>query len=501
MNVIRFVQFCAWLGVALTPAQRVLTGVAFDRREPSSLDEADREIAKQLFGPIDTVPAGARSVLVAVCGARAGKSFVLGALYSLWRALTADLSTLARGERASALIIAPDLRLARQCVRYSLGAAESEPAIARLIESSGADSFVLSRPDGARVAIEALPATRGGSAVRGRSYVSAVLDECAYFRDESFAVSDVDIFDAAAPRVLEGGMVVLCSTPYVEQGLLYSEFLANFAEPRTALAALAPTLLLRDDARTRAVVAREEERNPENARREFGAEFITGGAGLFFGPELLGPAMNRDLPVYERPRYGARATIGGDIGLERDASAFVAVHRDGDHVLAADALEMRPKKGKPLKLSEVVAAGCAFAERHGQHVIHVDHHVLGPAREYLPRGFQLLPVAGGQDAKAARFLEVREQLRQGNLSIVGPLARLAHQFGEIVSRPTPGGGTQIILPRRAGTHMDLAAAAVVAIFKASHRRVPAMMRALQSLSTLDVLRLEQAERDAQGWGL
>jgi hypothetical protein len=84
-----FVEFVSRvLRVQLTPAQRVLCLVAFDGVEPEQLDGADRELAVKLFGPVDTIPSMARDVLVAVCGARSGKSYVLAALYSLWRALT-----------------------------------------------------------------------------------------------------------------------------------------------------------------------------------------------------------------------------------------------------------------------------------------------------------------------------------------------------------------------------------------------------------------------------
>jgi hypothetical protein len=119
----KFTTFVHNLGVTLTPAQRVLALVAFDGVQPAALDGEDRELAARLYGPIDEVPASARGVLVAVCGARAGKTRVLGALYSLFRALTADLSRLAPGEIAVALIVAPDMRLARQCLGYALGAA------------------------------------------------------------------------------------------------------------------------------------------------------------------------------------------------------------------------------------------------------------------------------------------------------------------------------------------------------------------------------------------
>lgn len=467
MRFVDFVQHRELAGVTLTPAQRVLALVAIDGVEPEHLEGDERELARKLFGPVDTVPRSARGVVLIKKGARVGGSYIFGALYSLWRALSADLSGLAPGERASALIVAPDLRLAKQVLRFALGAAEKMGAT---IESKTTEGFVIVRQDGRAVAVECLPATRGGSALRGRSLVSAVLSEASFFRDESAVVNDQEIYRAVSPRVLPGGLVIIESTPWAEAGLVYDFFTRNWGEPSTCLAADAPTLLMRNDPATAIVVAREAERDPENARREHGAEFLSGGAGHFFGPELQA-AIERELGVQTEPRPGARVTIGGDIGLVRDASAFCAVHRLGDEVVLAELLELRPKKGAPLKLSDVVVQGCEFAARHGSHTIWVDDHVLQPAREHLPKGFELQRIAGGNEAKAERFRVLKEGLRREMVKVPGALVRVVNQLADVMTQPGPGGITLIKQPRRSGSHGDAAAAFVVAASKAVEGRV------------------------------
>ncbi|HVY32577.1 MAG TPA: hypothetical protein VHB79_38835 [Polyangiaceae bacterium] len=471
---IRFVDFATRvLRVRLTPAQRVLCLVAFDGVEPVQLDPADRDLAAKLFGPVDEIPTAARAVLLVKKGARVGGSWIFGALYSLWRALTADLGGLAPGEHATALIVAPDTRLGRQVLRYALGAAKEEPSIAEKIEAETSDSFVLRRSDGRPVAIEVLPATRGGSALRGRSLVSAVLSEASFFRDESAVVNDTACFTAVAPRVMRGGMVVIESTPWAEQGLVYDLFNANWGAPATCLAADAPTLLMRPDPETAAIVERERLRDPDNAAREFDAQFMSGGSSLYFGAELAS-ALDRDLSVRTSAPEGATVQIGGDIGLSRDASAFCAVHRMGEHITLADLLEMRPRrlgKGRtqPLSLRDVVQQGCEFAERHGQRVIHVDSYVLVPAREHLPQGFQLKAVAMANEHKAERYRLLKESLRNELVHIPGALVRVVTQLADVVAQPGPGGLVLIKHPRRQGSHGDAAAAFVIAASKAADR--------------------------------
>ncbi len=488
MKLPTFVQFVTRvLRVPLTPAQRVLAAVAFDGVEPRDIEGEDRDIAEELFGPVEVFPESARSILVAVLGARGGKSYIFVALYSLWRALFADLSTLAPGELGIALIVAPDMRLARQSLRYVSGAlktfAPGYPPPQLL--SSSSDSILLRRYDGREVSIEVLPASRGGSALRGRSLVSACLDECAFFRDENAVVCDVETFRAVAPRVLPGGLVVCASTPWLESGLLFDYFSKNHGTPTNAVAAVGPTLLMLPSKRNQETVAREEENDPDNAMREYHAQFVIGGSSQFFGGDVLKGCTIDDEPTPD-VTLEAEAFLGGDLGLVKDPSAFVACHRarSTKGVVVADILEMRPRRGAPLLLSDVVARGAAMARHQRVTTIWVDHHVLQPAREHLPPGISLHPVPGGQAAKAERFIAVRQAMKEGRLLIPKRFARLRSQLADIYSKPTPGGGLQIIQRRKEGVHGDVASAFILSAWAA-----------LRSSGLLNLAPRERKERD------
>lgn len=126
---------------------------------------------------------------------------------------------------------------------------------------------------------------------------------------------------------------------------------------------------------------------------------------------------------------------------------------------------MKSKRGSPLKLSAAVAEGCDFAKRFEQKIIHVDHHALEPAREHLPHGFTFKACAGGGEAKEERFIRVRDAFREDRIRIPRVWVKLSNQLSwhrGVVSKPKPGGGTSIHLPRRAGTHLDLASAFILA---------------------------------------
>lgn len=461
-----FVRFCEGLGVKLTPGQRVIALVALDGVEPGSLRGAERELARRIFGDVETIPAEARHVLAAVCGARGGKTYVLVALRMLHLALTVSLETLAPGEQASGIIVAPDLRLARQALRYVSGAAERRPELAAMVASETSDSLTLRRPDGI-VTIECLPATRGGSALRGRSLVGAALDEAAFFRDDSYQVNDVEVFKAVAPRVMAGGQVVIASTPWAEAGLLYDLHVANHGRPQTALSAHAPTTVLRDDARTRGLVERERLRDPDNAAREFEAEFMAAGSGAFFDPRIIDAAIDPSRPLSLPHSPGMVASVAVDLAFESDASAAVAIYRDGSGFTVADLLELRPAKGSPLTPSAVVGAFASFAKARGAFNVASDVHYRQAAIEYLQAaglGFRDLP--GGQSGKVAQYTIARSLLNDGRVRLP-PHPRLIAQLKAIVSKPTPGGGLSISSPRQGGSHGDIASAFVGALYMAS----------------------------------
>lgn len=298
-----FVGFCQWINVTLTPGQRVLSMVAYDRVHPCSLSVEDRALCVKIFGELpDLIPKKAWGVIAAVCGGRGGKSYVLIALRLVYGALTRDLRSLAPGQKAVALIVAPNDKLRREVVAYALGAMRSHATLKDMIvlpkgkkEDEAVDSFGIRRADGHVITFEAGIAARGGYGGRGRSLTDAAFDEVAFFRDASFEVNDKSLFQAAAPRVLPGGQTILASTPWGESGLLYDFHQRNFGKPTDALTAHAPTLLLQDAEFTREIVAREYDRDPENADREFGAKFLTSGTSLFFEGPLIQAAIDETI--------------------------------------------------------------------------------------------------------------------------------------------------------------------------------------------------------------
>lgn len=485
-----FLGFCEWMNVTLHPGQRVLCAVAYDGVDPQDLPEPDRKVAVDIFGDVQTFPKKARGVLNAVCGGRGGKSYILIALRLIYGMYTRDLKSLAPGQRAVALIVSPNALLRQEVVNYALGAIRSKPELRATLllpknkkDEDVVTEFMIRRKDGHIVKFEAGVATRGGYGGRGRSLTDFAMDECAFFRDASFQVNDADIFKAASPRVLPGGMSIAASTPWAEKGILYDFFKRNHGKPVDAMSAHAPTTTLNPTPWAADIVAREYERDPDNAAREYGARFMTGGTTIFFEPSTLEASIDHSISLPRKPLPGERVSAGGDFGFRSDSSALVIAH-DGKEVVKVEGqkdtyipvlrvgavLELRPEKGIPLKPSQTVKEFAVAMREQGATYVVADQHYRESIDEHLvAEGLAYCPAP---TVPAVAYMRVRALLRQGRVRLPDH-ARLLQQLKEIQGRPLPGGGMSILSPRwKTGGHGDIAAAFVLALFDLGGEEVP-----------------------------
>lgn len=451
-----FLEFCSWLGVELTPGQAEFARVAYDGLEP-----VDRDLAVQIFGP--DLPVGRRRVVAAVCGRRAGKSYVMVALRMVHGMLVRDVPPLPPGIRAVSMIIAPRSNMRDEVYRYALGAVQSKPELRAMLISEKAEEFTLRRPDGKLVTFECGVATAGGTAARGRWFVDFALDECAFFRDASFKVNDEELYRAGSAVLLTGGQILITSTPWAEAGLLYRMWKQR---PTNAHVAHAPTLVMNDNHITREAVREAEADDPDNAAREFGARFMTSGTTVFFESSTL-DAMLTDEPFALRP--GDIVGAGGDFAFRGDSSALLMVALRGKTLHIFDGVEERPTKDAPLKPSttckrfvSVIAGRCEYVTADQHHRSSIEEHLQDHALSYAP----------APQSPVDNYVRARQLLREGSVKLHTAhlpedlVLRLLQQLRETQGKPTAGGGMSIKHPRWAtGGHGDLADAFTLAIWQ------------------------------------
>lgn len=465
-STMTFVAFCERiLGLRLTPAQRVLCRVVFDDVDPDRLDGEDREIARVLFAGVDAFPALARRLCVLRLGRGSGKT-TLAAAYALYVLLFAEVAA-GPGDVPAAVTIAPTKRTAGISVRMGRELVRGVPALERLVESESAEGFTLRRPDGQLVQFAVFAASRGGASARGLTILCFILDEAEFFASaDEYAVTDRDVFRGLIPRLRGKGIFI--GTPWPVQTLMGELFEQNFGNPTTAIAAKAPSLLMRpDDADLAASVAMERSRSPDDAAREFDCD-VSGmtGSSLLFDAGALDDCRDPTIVMPAEAPRGARLGAGVDLGLTRDAAALVVVADHEDVLRVAHVIELRPQKGTPLKLSEVVATFAELTERYRIGRWCADAYAREPAREYTDRrGIEIKSAPVEQSARADTWIYAKKLVMEKRLRLPPAPCPLVAQLKTIIAKPTQGGAIAITIPRRrdVGRHGDVAAAAILAI--------------------------------------
>lgn len=475
----KYVPFVDWLGVTMTPAQRVAALVGIDDLDPCELDGEEREVAKRLFGDIEVIPELAKQVLVAVCGRRGGKSYLLEGLPLLHAMYVVELFEVAPGQLPIALVISSNDELRQEVINYAFGACRHHPQLAEtLVLSPGqrnspfVSEFIIRRPTGELVGFRGGVATKGGYGGRGKSLVACALDEAAFFQDNTKMVNDEEIFGGAKPGLLPGAKMIVASTPWAQAGLLWRLFDENFGKPTNCLVVHAATQVMRP--KLAAEVEQERLRDPEKCARERDAVFMAMGTTQFFPDSLIDSMFRKDVPYPVKSIPGTRSAAAADLGFRSDSSAFAGTVRlpSDPTIYGARFRELRPGPGKPLKPSETCQDFAKDAEELGCQWVMVDGHYIEAMRENA-RTLRVMPAPANPGEV---YVAARQMIRDGLVAVAHPdtltgedrmmMLRLKAQMREVQGRPVPGGGMSIILPKwRTGGHCDLVSAFVLAIYQ------------------------------------
>ena len=458
--MISFTKFCGKvLRLALTLGQFVLCRVCFDGVQPSALPPEQQTIALAMFGSLADIPQGTRDVLVLRCGRGSGKS-TISAAHCVYRLITADLSMVGQGDIAACIVICPDRDEAEDTLNKARALVENSPFLAPMMIRSFARGFYLKRPDGRVVRFLSIAKSKRGVAGRGKSLIEVILDESEFVAssDPSKIVRDADIIGAVTPRIIEGGRLILASTPWPAESETSRLFEDNFGHARTAVAARATTLLMRDNdpfwQRKRLKLMADD---PSTAEREYDC-IPRSAEGSFFDADAVDRAVGPVTPMR------ARATCGIDLGFRNDASACVVTERHDQTVVVAH-LEMEsPKPGEALVPSVICERFVKTAKHHNCDFLVADAVYVESARESARK--EHMAVVDGPSVKGEKeesHIYLRDLLREGKL-VIPDDRRLISQLKSYIAVHQSGGGLRFVPPRTQGNHCDLVAALINAVW-------------------------------------
>ena len=282
-------------------------------------------------------------------GRRSGKTRVAAAV-SIHIAVF-EQHDLAPGEVGYVLLLAASCAQASVAFGYVRGFLESSPILRRQIESVTTEEVRLN----GNVVI----GVHAGNyrTVRGRTLLAVVGDETSFWRDETSAQPDVEIFRACAPALAASdGMWVGISTGYRKLGLLYQKWRDHFGQNSDEVlvvqgdsATFNPTLKL-------AMIERARAADPEAAESEWGGGFRSDMAA-FLDEATIEAAIDRSRPLELPPRTFRYFAFADPSGGRHDAYALAIGHQEGDRFVADVVRGTRPPFD-PVAVTQTYAALC-----------------------------------------------------------------------------------------------------------------------------------------------
>ncbi len=392
-------------------------------------------------------PAGPAREAWLVVGRRGGKSRI-AALVAVFLAVFRDYSDLlAPGERGTVMILAADRLQARTVLRY-VKALLAIPMLTRLVERETAEGLELTN----RTSIEV--ATASYRTTRGYTVVAAILDEIAFWRDETSANPDREIVAALRPGMatVPGALLLAISSPYARRGLLWESHGRHFARDGEILVWQAPSRTMNPELPERIVEQALEEDEAAN-RAEYLAEFRRD-VETFVAREVLEAAVEpgvRELPPAEGVEYVAFVDPSGG---SADSMALAVAHGEGVVAVLDLVREWKP----PFSPDAVVHEICGLLGAYGCREVRGDRYGAAWVRERFEKGE--VRYAPSELSKSDLYRELLPALNSGKVRLLDD-RRLLGQLVSLERRTARGGRDSIDHGPRG--HDDLANAVAGAI--------------------------------------
>jgi hypothetical protein len=385
-----------------------------------------------------------------IVGRRGGKSRIL-ALVAVYLATFRDYTPyLGAGEIATVAIIATNRMQARTIFRYVTGLLRAVPALARMITEETSDSITLNN----RVVLEIH--TASFRVTRGYSLAAVLCDETAYWRDETSANPDMEIFRALRPGLasIPGAILLNASSPYRKTGVLFSAFARHFGKDDARVLVWRGTTLEMNSSLDPAVVEEAYEDDPASAAAEYGAQFRSD-IDDFVSRETVDACTVRgrmELLYAPSARYMAFVDPSGG---SSDSMTVAVAHRDRDGIAILDAIrEFRP----PFSPEQVTAEIAALLKSYKIPRVTGDRYGgEWPREQFRNAGIQY---DSSERPKSDIYRDALPLLNSGKLELLDN-KRLASQLVGLERRTARGGRDSI--DHAPGSHDDIANAALGAL--------------------------------------
>jgi hypothetical protein len=195
--------------------------------------------------------------------------------------------------------------------------------------------------------------------VRGRTLVAAILDEVSFWRDETTATPDVEVYRAVLPSLATtDGMLIGISTPYRRFGLLHHKHRDHFGVDDENVLVVQGASTLFNPSLSDAAIAAQRAADPTAAGAEWDAEFRSDIAS-FLDDELIDRAVEQGRPLELPPTDGFRYSgfVDASGGVGADSYTIAISHKESD-LCVLDVVRGTSGKFDPHQVTREYAALC-----------------------------------------------------------------------------------------------------------------------------------------------
>jgi hypothetical protein len=385
-----------------------------------------------------------------VVGRRGGKDSIASLIAGYTAALfEPHHGRLRKGERALVSCLACDRDQAKIVLGYIAAYFAHIPPLRTMVTRETASGFELS--NGVDIAI----ATNTYRNVRGRALLCAILDEAAFYRDETSSNPDEEVYRALKPGLatLPDSILIGISTPYRKSGLLYRKFRECYGrDDSDVLVVRAPSIALNPTLDPK-IVDQALEEDPAAATAEWLAEFRDDIAG-WASRELVEAAVDRGV-VVRPPVHGiSYRSFCDPSGGARDSFAMAIAHAEGRVAVLDHLTEIRA----PLN-PDVATAQIAETLRAYRCTSTVGDKY---AAQWVVEAFRKRGIAyrHSEGDRSSIYLNVLPLLTSGRARLLDN-KRLVHQLASLERHTTAIGKDRV--DHAPGAHDDVANAAAGAL--------------------------------------
>jgi hypothetical protein len=310
-------------------------------------------------GKVFAEVAGARSPptkrvreLWAVVGRRGGKSRIASAL-AVYIALFCK-HKLAPGETGMVLILAASVAQSKMVFDYVKAFLEESSVLRNEIDNITKEEITL------RNGIVISSHANSFRTVRGRTLCAAIFDEVSYWRDDTSAMPDAEVYSAVLPSLITtNGMLIGISSPYRKVGLLHGKHKSFFGVSSDEVLVVQGSSQSFNKTLTDEAIAAQKIADPTAAASEWDAEFRADLVG-FLDDAVIDRAIDHNRPLelpYRRGEnyFGFTDPSGGAIG--GDSYSIAIVHKEEQRFIV-DVVRGRPGPFDPQEVTREYAELC-----------------------------------------------------------------------------------------------------------------------------------------------